>query len=105
MSSLTAVVGWIRGLFGFQAVEEVSASEAGYRFEHDELKRLMARLSSFPSVEFSDAYGGPLTAEIIAQRKGPDGGVDCVIRIIAPTEKGAKNVAGRIRSIIRARDY
>lgn len=77
----------------------------GYHFEHDELERLMNRLKGFETVEFTDVYGTPLTPESIKKRFGKDGGIDCVIHIIAQTERGANNVATRIRNIIIKGDY
>jgi hypothetical protein len=106
------VVGWVKETFfhfstveEFEPVETVTASRRGYNFEHDELKSLMARLERFETVEFTDGYGASLTPESIDKRFGKDGGIDCVIHIVAPTEKGAKNVAARIRNIIIKGDY
>ncbi|MCG9892458.1 MAG: hypothetical protein MH252_15480 [Thermosynechococcaceae cyanobacterium MS004] len=105
------VVGWVKHFFGlsnveeFTSVEQVTPSQMGYRFEHEELKRLMERLKGFETVEFTDAYGEPLISESIDQRFGQDGGIDCIIRIVAPTERGAKNVATRIRNILVKGDY
>lgn len=106
------VVGWVQDFFNnfsnvreFEPVETITPSQRGYYFEHDELKRLMERLQNFTTVEFTDAYGTPLTPESIDQRFGRDGGIDCVINIVAPTEQGAKNVATRIRNILINGDY
>lgn len=105
------VVGWIQDFFNFsnvrefKPVEKVTPSKMGYYFEHDELKRLMKRLKRFKTVEFTDANGTPLTLESIDKPFGKDGGIDCVINIVAPTEGGANNVATRIRNIIINGDY
>ncbi|WP_017304438.1 hypothetical protein [Spirulina subsalsa] len=108
------VVGWFKNVSNvltFNPVEKIkpknniTPSERGYTFEHDELKGLMKRLEGFESVEFTDVYGATLTPDTIDQRFGPDGGIDCVIRIITPTEQGAKNVATRIRNILIKGDY
>lgn len=105
------VVGWVKDFFNpskvqeFKPVEKVTPSRMGYYFEHDELKRLMKRLKNFETVEFTDASGTSLTPESIDKRFGKDGGIDCIIRIVAPTEKGASNVAGRIRNILVNGDY
>jgi hypothetical protein len=110
------VVGWVQDFFNFSNVREfkpvetirpskVTPSKRGYYFEHDELKRLMERLKRFETVEFTDAYGTPLTPESIDKRFGRDGGIDCVIHIVAPTERGANNVATRIRNILINGDY
>ncbi|MCT7994081.1 hypothetical protein [Laspinema olomoucense] len=105
------IVGWVQNFFNFsnvtefKPVEKLTPSQMGYKFEHDELKRLMLRLKRFETVEFTDVGGTPLTPQSIENRYGKDGGIDCVIRIIAPTEKGAKNVATRIRNILVTGDY
>lgn len=110
------VIGWVENILNFSTpgrfkpVEEIAASQLtpsqrGYHFEHKELKRLMQRLKGFGTVEFTDVGGTSLTPESIDARFGKDGGIDCVIRIIAPTEAGAKNVATRIRNIIVNGDY
>jgi hypothetical protein len=98
------VVGWFQQTF-FKPVEKITPSQKGYQFEHEELKRLMYRLRNFETVEFMDLAGSPLNPETIERRFGRDGGIDCVIRIVAPTEAGARNVAGRIRNILINGDY
>lgn len=89
----------------FKPVEKVDPAKMGFEFEHNELKRLMKRLKGFETVEFTDANGGRLTPEEVDKRFGPDGGIDCIIHIIAPTEQGAKNVATRIRNILIKGDF
>jgi hypothetical protein len=89
-------VGWMQKTF-FKQVEQITPSQLtpsqkGYHFEHEELKRLMYRLRRFETVEFRDLRGNMLAPETIDQRFGRDGGIDCVIRIVAPTEAGAHNV-------------
>ncbi|MEH2418746.1 hypothetical protein [Nostoc sp.] len=98
------VVGWFQQTF-FKPVEKITPSKEGYKFEHDELKRLMKRLRNFETVEFRDLSGSLLSPQTIDQRFGLDGGIDCVIRIVAPTEAGARNVAGRIRNILINGNY
>jgi hypothetical protein len=90
---------------GVTVNQQETPSKRGYRFEHEELKRLMYRLRHFETVEFTDAYGTPISPETIEQRYGADGGIDCIIRIVAPTERGARNVQGRIRNIIIRGNY
>ncbi|MCT7973963.1 hypothetical protein [Laspinema olomoucense] len=105
------IVGWVQDFFNFsnvkefKPVEKLTPSQKGYKFEHDELKRLMLRLKRFETVEFTDVEGTPLTPQIVENRYGKDGGIDCVIRIIAPTERGAKIVATKIRNILINGDY
>ncbi|MEH1943130.1 MAG: hypothetical protein V7L01_23315 [Nostoc sp.] len=98
------IVGWVKQNF-FKQVEKITPSEEGYKFEHEELKRLIKRLRNFETVEFRDLSGSLLSTDTIDQRFGRDGGIDCVIRIDAPTEAGARNVAGRIRNILINGDY
>jgi hypothetical protein len=115
---LQFVVGWVQDFFNFSKVTEfrpletvtlqssqLTPSKKGYHFEHDELKRIMTRLQNFETVEFTDVSGTPMTPQSIDKRFGKDGGIDCVIHIVAPTERGAKNVATRIRNIIVNGDY
>ena len=105
------VVGWVKNFLNFSKVKEftlvetVTPSRMGYHFEHEELKRLMTRLKRFETVEFTDAYGTPLTSESIDKRFGKDGGIDCIIHIVARTERGANNVVTRIRNILIKGDY
>ena len=110
------VVGWVQDFFNFYKAEEfkpveivtpeiVTASRRGYNFEHNELKRLMVRLKGFDTIEFTDVKGTAMTPDSIESRFGKDGGIDCVIHIITPTEKGARNVATRIRNILVEGDY
>ncbi|MBE8987142.1 hypothetical protein [Nostoc sp. LEGE 12450] len=98
------VVGWFQQKF-FKQVEKITPAKEGFKFEHEELKRLMNRLRNFETVEFRDLSGSLLSPETIHLRFGRDGGIDCVIRIVAPTEAGARNVAGRIRNILINGDY
>jgi hypothetical protein len=117
---LTLITGWLRevgklirfpnvGTFStaedFIEVDRISPSEYGYRVEHSEIKRLMKRLRRFETVEFTDAYGVLLSEATIDQRYGKDGGIDCVIRIVARTERGASIAATRLRNIIISGDY
>jgi len=88
-----------------QQSEVLSPSQLGYQFEHDELKRLLRRFSGFASVEITDAYGYELTEEIIEQRFGSDGGVDCVIHVSAMNERGLSWIITRVRNIIKNGDY
>lgn len=117
---LTLITGWLRELGNlvsfpssnnyksskqFVEVDRISSSKFGYKTEHDEIKRLMKRLSRFETVEFTNTTGDPMDINTVDQRYGKDGGIDCVIRIVAPTERGASNVAARIRNIIIKGDY
>jgi len=37
--------------------------------------------------------------------KSADGGIDVIVRIVAPTERGARNIAGRFRNMIVSQNY
>lgn len=88
-----------------ETTEVLSRSQQGYKFEHDELKRLLQRFRGFATVTITDAYGAELTEEIIEQRFGPDGGVDCVIHIEAANDRGISWVTTRVTNIIVNHDY
>ena len=108
---LHIVVGWVRNLFRSSDVEvvdeiyvPVTRSQLGYRFQRDHFEQLFNGISDWPSIEFLDAYGDPITSlEDISE--GPDGGIDAIIRITTSTERGARNVAARIRNKIVNRNY
>jgi len=73
--------------------------ERGLRFHREEFARLFEAVEGWPTVEFVTARGLPVESVDDLPRSA-DGGIDVVVRIIAPTERGARIVAGRIRSII-----
>ena len=108
---LHIVIGWVRDLFSSSVVEVVeqldvpaTSSQLGYRFQRDHFEQLFSGLSDWPSIEFLDAYGDPITSlEDVSE--GPDGGIDAVIRITTRTERGARNVSTRIRNKIVNRSY
>ncbi len=89
----------------FVSVDRFTPSQKGYNFEHCELICLMNRLINFETVMFTDAYGVKLTPQIVRKRYGRDGGIDFVIHIVAPTERGARSIATRVRNIIINEDY
>lgn len=94
------VVGWVRSMFDrdVEVIDEidvrVTPSQLGYRFQRDHFERLFSGIKDWPSIEFLDAYGDPITS-IDDVSEGPDGGVDAIIRITTRTEKGAKVVVTR----------
>jgi hypothetical protein len=106
---LDIVVGWIKDLFTSSDVEvaeviPVTRAQLGYRFQRYHFEQLFNGISDWSSIEFFDAYGEPITSlEDISE--GPDGGIDAVVRITTRTERGAKNVATRIRNKIVNRSY
>ena len=108
---LHIVVGWVKDLFASSdvtVVDDISvpltATQQGYRFQRVHFEKIFSRISDWPSIEFLDAYGDPITS-LEDVTEGPDGGIDAVIRITTRTERGAKNVAARIRNKIVSRNY
>lgn len=108
---LQIAVGWVRDLFGSSEVEivdeidvRVTRSQCGYRFQRQHFEQLFNGISEWPSIEFLDAYGTPITS-LEYVNEGPDGGIDAIIRITTRTERGARNVATRIRNKIVDRNY
>jgi hypothetical protein len=105
---LQVVIDWVGRQFGRNRprVIEVrpSPSEMGFRFQREEFEKLFSVVGHWASVEFFTAWGMPIDAPDDLPR-GPDGGVDGVIRITAQTEHGAKIVAGRIRTMLVRQSY
>lgn len=87
MRAFKAVIGYVGSFFGFKKIDEINSSELGYRFEHNEIVRIIRRLKNFETVTITDAHGASLDESSIESRKGADGGIDCVIRIISTNRK------------------
>lgn len=89
-----------------EVVEDISVtrSQLGYRFQKYHFEQIFTGISDWPSIEFLDAYGDPITS-IDDISEGPDGGIDAIIRITTRTDRGARNVATRIRKTIVSRNY
>lgn len=88
-----------------QAIAEApSPRERGLRFHRDEFLRLFDAVDGWPTVEFITAQGLPIESVDDLPRSA-DGGVDVVVRIVTPTERGARIVAGRIRNMIVNQQY
>ena len=88
-----------------QALAEApSPRERGIRFHRDEFSRLFEALDGWPTVEFITAQGLPVESLEDLPRSA-DGGIDVVVRIVTPTEHGARIVAGRIRNMIVNQRY
>jgi hypothetical protein len=120
---LNLVVGWLQGDFSlpnlrdFMRIEtfkiqtpavakKKSPREQGIQFELEEVIRLMDRLAGYESVVFlNPRTGTEITKDNIERFLSKDGGLDYKILIVTPTERGAKNVAGRIRNILKNGDY
>jgi hypothetical protein len=123
---LQVVIGWIQHRLGFLPVDTITidgadaldigpaglaqeltgaaASQIGIRFQLDEFRRLFNRIGHWETVEFFTARGRPIEGPDDFD-KGADGGLDGIIRITAPTERGARIIAGRISKIIVKQDY
>ena len=81
-----------------------SPRERGIRFHRDEFSRLFEAVDGWPTVEFITSRGLPVESLEDLPRSA-DGGIDIVVRIITPTEHGARIVAGRIRNMIVNQRY
>ncbi len=84
--------------------EAPSAREVGLRFHREEFSRLFEAIDGWPTVEFITSHGLPVTSVEDLPRSA-DGGIDVVVRIVTPTERGARVVAGRIRNKIVNQQY
>ena len=84
--------------------EAPSPREVGLRFHREEFSRLFDAIDGWPTVEFITSHGLPVTSVEDLPRSA-DGGIDVVVRIVTPTERGARIVAGRIRSMIVNQQY
>jgi hypothetical protein len=88
-----------------QAIEDApTPREVGIRFHRDEFSRLFEAVDGWPTVEFITSHGLPVESVDDLPRSA-DGGIDVVVRIVTPTERGARIVAGRIRNMIVNQQY
>ncbi len=87
-----------------EAANALTPRERGVRFHRDEFTRLFDALERWPTVEFITTHGLPIESVDDLPRSA-DGGIDVVVRIITPTEHGARIVAGRIRKMIVSQQY
>jgi hypothetical protein len=78
--------------------------ELGIRFHRQEFSRLFEAVEGWPTVEFITSHGLPI-ASVDDLPRSADGGIDVVVRIVTPTEHGARIVAGRIRNMIVNQQY
>ena len=96
-------------IFEFRQRQQEFASsptprERGIRFHQEEFARLFDAVERWPSVEFLTAGGIPVEAVDDLPRSA-DGGIDVIVRIVAPTERGARNIAGRLRNMLVSQSY
>lgn len=78
--------------------------ELGIRFHQSEFARLFEAVEGWPTVEFITARGLPIDG-VDDLPKGADGGIDVIVRILTPTEHGARIVAGRLRKMLVEQAY
>ncbi len=81
-----------------------SPRELGIRFHRDEFSRLFDAVETWPTVEFTTARGLPVEC-VDDLPRGADGGIDVIVRIVAPTEHGARVIAGRLRKMLVHQAY
>ena len=81
-----------------------SARELGIRFHRHEFSRLFEAVEGWPTVEFITAHGLPIDC-VDDLPRGADGGIDVIVRIVTPTEHGARVVAGRLRKMLVQQAY
>jgi hypothetical protein len=116
---LSFIVDWIGRSWGTAETVEVEAhdsfsdiaeragltrSEMGIRFQRDEFGRLFRAIGHWESIEIMTAYGS-IVESVDDVPAGADGGIDAVIRITTASERGARNVASRIRKMITQQSY
>ena len=116
---LSFIVDWIGRSWGVPETVDVEAhdtfsdvavrsgltrSEMGIRFQKDEFGRLFRAIGHWESIEIMTAYGS-IVESVEDVPAGADGGIDAVIRITTATERGASNVAARIRKMITQQSY
>ncbi|WP_145144404.1 hypothetical protein [Roseomonas gilardii] len=116
---LSFIVDWIGRSWGAAETVEVEStdtfsnvaesagltrSEMGIRFQRHEFGRLLKAIGHWESIEIMTAYGS-IVDTIDDVPAGADGGIDAVIRITTASERGAKNVAARIRKMITHQSY
>lgn len=78
-----------------------SRSEEGYDFQFDQVNRISNRLKNFTTVRLEDLDGRP----IILDKKGPDGGLDLIIKIEAKTPTAEKMIHTIVKNILLNNDY
>ena len=116
---LSFIVDWIGRSWGTVETVEVEAhdtfsdvaesagltrSEMGIRFQRDEFGRLLEAIGHWKSIEIMTAYGS-IVETVDDVPAGADGGIDAVIRITTVSERGARNVASRIRKMVTQQTY
>ncbi|PPK75922.1 hypothetical protein B0F87_1049 [Methylobacter tundripaludum] len=78
-----------------------SLADKGYEVQKDQVTRIQNRLKSFKTVRCIDLEGRPIDPE----KRGPDGGLDLIIRIEAETPAAEKRVEKEVLKILLENDY
>jgi hypothetical protein len=84
---------------GFVETNRISPSERGYEFQFDLVEKILKRLDGFRTVTCCDMAGNVITLDNF-RRRGPDGGLDLIIRIEAKTPQASQQIAGKVRKIL-----
>ena len=84
---------------GFQVDNRLTPSERGYQFQFQLVEKLVDRLAGFSTVTLYDMNGNIVTRDTVRKR-GRDGGLDLIIRIVTKTPIASRQVAGKIWKIL-----
>jgi len=82
----------------------VTASEMGYAFQQTELCKLTQRLNGWKSVKVMNLRGD-IIYSVCDMPRGKDGGIDAIIVVTTPTERGSRQIIGRIIQIMKKQNY
>lgn len=80
---------------------EGSLSDKGYNVQKDQVTRIINRLDGFRTVACVDLVGRP----IVPEKRGPDGGLDLILRIEAKTPAAEKAIETKVLKILLNNDY
>ncbi|EPN8877805.1 TPA: hypothetical protein ACGGSM_003581 [Vibrio cholerae] len=81
---------------------DMSMSEKGYLVQFDQVTRIIKRLAVYkPYVTCVDLEGRP----IVPEKRGPDGGLDLIVRIEAETSDKEEIIEKEILAILINTDY
>lgn len=78
-----------------------SPSDKGYEVQKDQVTRIIRRLEGFKTVSCVDLAGRPIDPE----KRGPDGGLDLIVRVQAKTPAAEKAVEKKVLNILLKNDY
>ncbi len=80
----------------------ISKSEKGYLVQLDQVLRIIERLSRYGSLVSCVDLDG---RKIIPDKRGPDGGLDLIIRIEAESDEKEAQIESEILAILINTDY